>query len=99
MLQTRREFIAAGSLAAAPLGANDSIRVGLIGCGGRGRSLLKMFQKDPSCRISAICDVDMERLNDTFRSLAHRADTYQDYRRLIDRQDIDAVIVATPDHW
>jgi predicted dehydrogenase len=99
MLRTRREFIVAGSLAAAPLGANDSIRVGLIGCGGRGRSNLKMFQKDPSCRIAAICDVDQERLGETLRTLASGVATYQDYRRLLDRQDIDAVIVATPDHW
>jgi predicted dehydrogenase len=58
-----------------------------------------MFQKDLSCRITAICDVDQERLKETFGSLAAGADTYQDFRRLLDRRDIDAVIVATPDHW
>lgn len=98
MLRTRREFIASGSLAAAR-GANDSIHVGLIGCGGRGRSLLKMFQKDPSCRIAALCDVDQGRLEETRHSLAPVPDAYTDYRRLLDRKDIDAVIVATPDHW
>jgi len=99
MPQTRREFIAAGSLAATPLAANDSIRVGLIGCGGHGRSLLKMFQKDPSCRIVAICDVDQERLGETLRTLAPGVATYQDFRHLLDSREIDAVIVATPDHW
>lgn len=99
MSATRREFIGAASLATTAIGANDSIRVGLIGCGGRGRSLLKMFQKDPSCRIAAICDVDQGRLGETGHSLAPAPDTYTDYRRLLDRKDIDAVIVATPDHW
>jgi predicted dehydrogenase len=100
MSATRRAFIAAGSLAAAAaLGANDSIRVGLIGCGGRGRSLLGKFQKDKSCRIVAISDVDRNRLRETRDSLAPAPETYTDYRRLLDRKDIDAVIVATPDHW
>jgi predicted dehydrogenase len=99
MSTTRRAFIAAGSLAATTLGANDSIRMGLIGCGGRGRSLLRRFQKDSSCRFVAIADVDRTRLRETSASLSPAAETYTDYRRLLDRSDIDAVIVATPDHW
>jgi predicted dehydrogenase len=99
MSATRREFIGAGSLAAAALGANDSIRIGLIGCGGRGRGLLKIFQKDAAVRIAAVCDVDQSRLEETRHSLAPAPHTYADYRRLLDRKDIDAVIVATPDHW
>ena len=99
MPTTRRQFIASSSLAAAALGANDRIRVGLIGCGGRGRSNLELFQTDPSCRIVAICDVDQGRAEETRASLSPPPDTYSDFRRLLERKDIDAVIVATPDHW
>jgi predicted dehydrogenase len=99
MTVTRRHFMASGALATAAFGANDSIRVGLIGCGGRGRSLLELFQTDPSCRIAAICDVDQGRLEETRASLSPQPDVYSDFRRLLERKDIDAVIVATPDHW
>src|SRR5216683_4613331 len=99
MPTTRRQFMASGALAAAALGANDQIRVALIGCGGRGRSNLELFQTDPSCRIVAICDVDRGRAEETRASLSHPPDIYSDFRRLLERKDIDAVIVATPDHW
>jgi predicted dehydrogenase len=99
MPTTRRQFIASGTLAAAALGANDRIRVGLIGCGGRGRSNLELFQTDPSCRIVAICDVDQGRAEETRASLSPPPDIYSDFRRMLERKDIDAVIVATPDHW
>src|SRR6266481_3797194 len=99
MPTTRRQFMASSALAAAALGANDQIRVALIGCGGRGRSNLELFQTDPSCRIVAICDVDQGRAEETRASLSHPPDIYSDFRRLLERKDIDAVIVATPDHW
>src|SRR5689334_23384766 len=99
MPTSRRQFIASGTMAAAALGANDCIRLGLIGCGGRGRSLLEIFQKDPSCRFVALCDVDRGRLDETRASLSSSPDTYSDFRRLLDRKDIDAVVIATPDHW
>jgi predicted dehydrogenase len=99
MPTTRRQFMASGALAAAALGANDSIRIGLIGCGGRGRSLLTLFQTDPSCRIVAVCDVDQSRLGETRASLSPPPETYSDFRRLLEQKDIDVVIVATPDHW
>ena len=99
MPTTRRQFIASSALAAAALGANDQIRVALIGCGGRGRSDLELFQTDPSCRIVAICDVDSGRAAETRASLSPPPDIHSDFRRLLERKDIDAVIVATPDHW
>jgi len=99
MPATRREFIASGALAAAALGANDSIRFGLIGCGGRARSLLELFQKEPSFRVVAVCDVDQGRLEETRASLSPPPEMYSDFRRLLERNDIHAVIVATPDHW
>src|SRR5215469_8167159 len=99
MPTTRRQFMASGALAAAALGASDSVRIGLIGCGGRGRSLLRLFQADLSCRIVAICDVDQNRVEETRASLSPQPDMYSDFRRMVERKDIDAVIIATPDHW
>src|SRR6266852_5098227 len=87
MPTTRRQFVASGALATAAAGANDAIRVGLIGCGGRGRSLLELFQTDPSCRIVAICDVDQGRVAETRTSLSPPPDTYSDFRRLLERKD------------
>jgi predicted dehydrogenase len=99
MPTTRRQFLASGALAATVLGANDAVRAGLIGCGGRARSLLQLFQKDPSFRVVAVCDVDRGRLEETRASLSPVPDMYSDFRRLLERKDIDAVIIATPDHW
>lgn len=99
----RRTFLAtpAVTAAAAQIGSpNDSIGVALIGCGGMGRADLVDFQKQPEVEIRAVSDV--------FRPNAERAaklvtgkppEIVADYRRLLDRKDIDVVIVATPDHW
>jgi len=81
------------------LGANDRIRMGLIGSGGRGREDWGTFLKQPDMDPVAVCDV-----YDPFRekgiSLTEgRAQGFKDFRRLLELKDIDAVIVATPDHW
>ena len=94
MSTTRRQFMASSALAAAGLGATIKSASGLIGCGGRGRSNLELFQTDPSCRIVAICDVDLGRAEETRASLSPPPDIYSDFRRLLERKDIDAVIVA-----
>ena len=87
-------------------GANDRIRIALIGCGGMGRGDLRDFVKVPGVQCVALCDVD-----DAQAAVAQKevldADTVKqtpelvtrDFRRVLDRKDIDAVIVATPDHW
>jgi predicted dehydrogenase len=87
-------------------GANDRIRIALIGCGGMGRGDLRDFVKLPGVQCVALCDVD-----DAQSAIAQKevldADTVKqkpelvtrDFRRVLDRKDIDAVIVATPDHW
>ncbi|HUG52300.1 MAG TPA: Gfo/Idh/MocA family oxidoreductase [Vicinamibacteria bacterium] len=118
---SRRKFlsqtIAAGTAAlAAPgvsaasadrvRGANDRIRIGLIGCGGMGRSNLKDFVKVDGVECVALCDVDDAQVAKTRKEVleaekagpAPRMAT-RDFRRLLDDKDIDAVIVATPDHW
>src|SRR3974390_3135379 len=83
------------------IGANDRINVGVIGAGGRGTYVGRFFsrlgQKTNACQIVAVCDVYQKRLNNNKEY--HKCDGYLDYREVIGRKDIDAVIVATPDHW
>jgi predicted dehydrogenase len=69
----------------------------LIGCGGRGQGLLSIHN-DPGCTLAAVCDVDRQRA-DAARQRIGAGDAYQDFRRILDRPDIDAVLIATPDHW
>lgn len=81
------------------MGANERIRLGLIGSGGRGKQDWTTFLKQPDVEPVAVCD-----LYDPFREAGiaisgGRAKGYLDFRTLLERKDIDAVIVATPDHW
>ena len=88
------------------LGANDRINVGVIGTGGRGSYVASEFMKagkaEANCQIVAVCDVYQKRVNrnkDIYTKEYGKCDAYLDYREVIGRPDIDAVIVATPDHW
>ncbi|HVX13233.1 MAG TPA: Gfo/Idh/MocA family oxidoreductase [Pirellulales bacterium] len=79
--------------------ANEQIRLGAIGVGGRGTENFTPLIK----QIVAVCDVDKQHLSAAQarieKTSGRACDGYGDYRRLLDRQDIDAVIVSTPDHW
>ncbi|HVP45031.1 MAG TPA: Gfo/Idh/MocA family oxidoreductase [Bryobacteraceae bacterium] len=83
------------------LGANDRINVAAIGVGGRGTYVAHKFaeigQANNSCQIVAVCDVYQKRVNQNKER--HQCDGYLDYREVLNRSDVDAVIVATPDHW
>jgi predicted dehydrogenase len=83
------------------IGANDRINVGLIGCGGRGSADAQTFarvgQANNSCQIVGVSDVYEKRKREA--SERHKVNGYLDYRELIGRSDVDAVIIATPDHW
>jgi predicted dehydrogenase len=103
---SRREFIrqaaiGAAALAAYPpsrvLGANDRVRVGMIGVGGRGQELLKQVLGVPSAQLIAIADV-YTGSRDEAKQMAPGIQTLDDHRRLLDMKDIDAVIVASPLH-
>ena len=115
MQASRRSFLSSAALgaAAAPLtaasakrvhGANDRIRLGLIGCGGMGGIDLRDALLAGNTECVALCDVDTARMDKTRERVVEKAGQKadlltQDFRRVLDRGDIDAVIVATPDHW
>jgi predicted dehydrogenase len=81
------------------LGANDKIRVGLIGSGGQGKSDWKSFLKNPDVTPVAVCDVYEPNLEQGLSLAKGEAKGYRDFRKLLEQKDIDAVIVGTPDHW
>ena len=100
----RRDFLkqatagAAISLAYKPdrvLGANDRVRLGIIGAGGRGQELMKDFLRVPNIEFVAVADV-YKRRHDEAARLAPGIKPMIDYRRLLDMKEVDAVIVATP---
>ena len=78
-------------------GANDRIVIGGIGIGVMGSSLMRAFSGFDDVRVAAVCDVDMRKANEAADGLD--ADAYSDYRELLEREDIDAVVIATPHHW
>ena len=91
------------NLFARPMGANDRINVALIGCRNMGWGDLNDALLRPEVRCVALCDVDRKILEDRAAELEKRTgvkpDLYGDYRKLLERQDLDAVIIGTPDHW
>ena len=98
----RRTFAltAASALSAGRVfGANDRVRMGLIGSGGRGRQDWTTFLKLPDIEPVAVCDVYGPFLEKGIAMTGGRARPYKDFRTLLEQKDIDAVIVATPDHW
>ena len=94
---SRRTFLATAASASRVLGANDRIRLGIIGTGGRGSYLMSSANKAGGIQWVAVCDAWDERRQKA-RKLSGDVPDYGDYRRLLDRKDIDAVIVATWDN-
>lgn len=94
----KEEEIAAYEAAAQTrqLGPNDTIQIGLIGCGGQGRGVAN-WARNEGAKILAVCDVDRNRMNESREQF--QADGYSDHRELLARSDLDAVIIGTPEHW
>jgi predicted dehydrogenase len=90
----------AATTAQAAKGPNDKVVVGLIGCGGRGTHDAGLFQKTPNVELAYVCDVDENRRGSVAKSLSIASKgVVSDLRRILDDKSVDAVIVATPDHW
>lgn len=80
-------------------GANDTLNVACIGTGGRCRHLMKSLRQIPNARIAAVCDVWDFALEEGAKLADPRAVRTKEFRQLLDRNDIDAVLIGAPDHW
>jgi predicted dehydrogenase len=94
----------ARSASAAPLGANDAVRVAVVGLGNPGKGLhhIQMFKAVPGVRVVAVCDVDETILDKAVRDLASeniQVARYVDVRKLLESKEVDVVSIATPNHW
>jgi predicted dehydrogenase len=105
---TRRGFLetvggAAGALAtlesARGFAANDTITVGCLGTGGRCQTLMKSLAQVPGVRIAAVCDIYDAHLNGAAKLADPQAFATKHYHDVLNRKDIDAVLIASPDHW
>jgi predicted dehydrogenase len=99
----RRTFLVSGAAAWAAAAPSDQFVLGVIGSGGRGTLVMTVFQKDPALRVGAICDVyepNLERaLSTAARTPGSRPKAYRNYKQLLEDKDVQAVLIATPEHW
>lgn len=99
----RRTFLVSAATAKAALGApGDKVKLGVIGAGGRGTFVMTVFQKDAALEVGAICDVyepNLERGLSTAKKAGSTPKAYRNYRQLLDDKEIQAVLIATPEHW
>jgi predicted dehydrogenase len=105
----RRDFVtgmlgAAAASAGFPvtarvLGANDRVNVGWIGCGGRGNYDAHLLRQIPNVEIVAVCDVYEPHARAARAKIGSRCQCYHDFRHILEREDVDVVLIATPDHW
>ncbi|QGJ71644.1 NADH-dependent dehydrogenase [Planctomycetales bacterium 10988] len=111
MAITRRDFLKTTAVTTAALsfplasarayGANDTIRVAVIGLNGRGKTHMSRFAGGHGSKIVALCDCDeavLGKQSDSFEKKNYKVDRVQDYRKLLDRDDIDVISIATPNH-
>ena len=73
--------------------------LGFIGVGGMGTGLLNIFKGFPDVRVAAVCDVYEPHARRAQSAADGKPEVYHDFRKLLDRKDLDAVVIATPDHW
>jgi predicted dehydrogenase len=101
----RRNFLHASGLgitalsASRVLGANDRVNMALIGCGGRGRYVARLIRETPNVAYTAVADVYTRNGQAAREWAGPDAKFFQDFRKILDLKEVDAVHVATPDHW
>lgn len=104
MSWNRRMFLMAGtSVAVTSAAPSDQLVLGVIGSGSRGTFVMTVFQKDPALRVGAICDVYEPNLERAVSTAAKTPGThpkiYRNYKQLLADRDVQAVLIATPEHW
>jgi predicted dehydrogenase len=80
-------------------GAGERIRLGFIGVGNRGDQVLDAFLVHKDCQVVALCDLWQPYLDFAAKKAGGSPKIYKDYRKLLEQKDVDAVVIATPDHW
>jgi len=99
----RRTFLIGTGLALAARGANDKVGIGVIGIGGRGRDHIHYYGKLPEARIVSLCDVNTAQTERGSKMVENLTGTkpavYQDLRKMLEDKSVDAVSIATPNHW
>jgi len=109
-MSTRREFIQTSAVVAAGtvlapgrvLGANDRVRLGIIGTGSRATGVMGEFLRNPEVEVVALCDAWAQAIASIKRRIPTPSSDlkeHSDHRALLGRKDVDAVLIATPDHW
>ena len=106
---TRRTFLGSATAAAATsaittgrgqgTGTNDKLVVGVMGMGGRGGALASSFHGLNNVEVAMVCDVDSKRSEAAAKSLGGRVQAVTDFRRILERKDIDILVIATCNHW
>jgi predicted dehydrogenase len=104
---TRRTFLTAASglalstrlPASTVQGANDRIRIAVIGTGSRARGLMNLLKKLPGSALTAVCDVYEPRMLQAAEIAGDTPAKLTDYRRILEDREIDAVVIGAPDHW
>jgi predicted dehydrogenase len=101
---TRRDFARSAGLATALgysriQGANDRVRMGYIGLGNRGDQVHDAFLEHGDQQTVAVCDLRDDYMDFAIRKSRANPRKYADYRKLLEAKDVDAVVIATPDHW
>src|SRR5512140_564606 len=104
---TRRDFTKTVVLAGAATalgavraaGANERVRLGCIGLGNRGDQVLDAFLKHPDAEVAAVCDLSQAYMDFAAKKCGTSPKQFKDYRKLLEMPGLDAVVIATPDHW
>ncbi|MDX9974475.1 MAG: Gfo/Idh/MocA family oxidoreductase [FCB group bacterium] len=95
--------LAQARTASAQVAPSEKVRVGLIGCGGIGLVDMKTFFLNAEVDCPVVCDIDDSHIASAVSLVeaerGHKPDTVKDFRQVIDRKDVDVVLVCTPDHW
>ena len=85
--------------AARVIGANNRVNLALIGCGVRGRTVMRDMLAAPNVALAAVCDVRDRRTSRSREMFDPHPPGFRDFRRVLEMRDVDAVLVGTPDHW
>src|SRR5215470_12456573 len=104
---TRRDFTKIATVASVStalgsrraLGANDRVRLGFIGVGNRGDQVLDGFLAHKDAEVVAVCDIHQPYIDFAAKKIGGSPRQLKDYRKLLEMKDVDAVVIATPDHW